>query len=96
MEKTTNNRTLQGTITSDKMDKTVVVMVERDKKHPLYHKYFKQSVKFKAHDENNQYKEGDFVTIEETRPLSKDKRWKVTGLVKKAEEREIEIEDPQV
>ncbi|MDP3953358.1 MAG: 30S ribosomal protein S17 [bacterium] len=96
MEKENKGRTLQGTITSDKMDKTVVVTVSRDKKHSLYHKYFKQSVKFKAHDEGNVYKEGDEVVIEETRPLSKDKHWKVVGLVKKAQVKEVEIEDPQV
>ncbi|MEX2054305.1 MAG: 30S ribosomal protein S17 [Candidatus Colwellbacteria bacterium] len=96
MESKTNSRTLKGVVSSDKMAKTVVVVVSRDKKHPIYHKYFKQSSRFKAHDENNEYKEGDEVVIEETRPMSKDKRWRVVGLVKKAEEKEIEIENPEV
>lgn len=68
-------RKLEGVIVSDKMTKTRVVRVERLKKHPKYLKYYKVSRKFKAHDENNAYKTGDYVTIEETRPLSKDKRW---------------------
>ncbi len=68
---------LQGIIVSDKMDKTRVVSVLRLKKHPRYKKYYKVTNKFKAHDEKNEYKTGDKVTIEETRPLSKDKRWKI-------------------
>ncbi|MEE8131782.1 MAG: 30S ribosomal protein S17 [Candidatus Paceibacterota bacterium] len=68
-------RKLQGTIVSDKMDKTRVVAVTRLKKHPRYLKYYKITRKFKAHDENNEYKTGDEVIIEETRPMSKDKRW---------------------
>jgi len=95
MEKTTNSRTLKGVVTSDKMERTVVVTVTRDKKHPLYHKYFKQSVKFKAHDQDNEYKEGDEVVIQETRPMSKDKRWRVVGLVKKAEDKGPEVIDPE-
>ncbi len=70
-------RRLQGTVVSDKMQKTVVVNVTRFKKHPKYLKYYKVSRRFKAHDENNEYKTGDKVVIEEARPLSKDKRWKV-------------------
>lgn len=62
---------------SDKMDKTVVVAVARLKKHPKYKKYFKVTRKFKAHDENNEYRSGDRVLIQETRPLSKEKRWRV-------------------
>ncbi len=66
-----------GTVVSDKMDKTVVVKVERLVKHPKYHKYIKRSAKLKAHDEENKYKTGDKVVVRETRPLSKDKRWRV-------------------
>ncbi len=68
-------RTLSGIIVSDKMNKTRVVLVERLKKHARYHKYYNVSKKLKAHDEKNEYKTGDKVTIKETRPLSKDKRW---------------------
>ena len=64
---------------SDKMAKTVVVSIVRLKKHPKYKKYFKVTRKFKAHDENNEYHTGDRVLIEETRPLSKDKRWRIVG-----------------
>lgn len=72
-------RKLQGTIVSDKMNKTRVVEVVRLKKHPRYEKYFKVSARFKAHDENNEYKTGEKVIIEETRPISKDKRWKIVS-----------------
>lgn len=68
---------------SDKMQKTRVVEVSRFKKHKKYHKYFKVSTRFKAHDELNEYKVGDEVVIEETRPMSKDKRWKIIGKSKK-------------
>jgi len=70
-------RKLQGIIVSDKMNKTRVVAVTRFKKHPRYLKYYKVTKKFKAHDEKNEYKLGDKVIIEETRPLSKEKRWKI-------------------
>ena len=70
-------RKLKGTVVSDKMQKTRVVEVVRFKKHQRYQKYFKTSQRFKAHDENNEYKVGDKVVIEETRPLSKDKRWRI-------------------
>ncbi len=72
---------LKGKIISDKMNKTRIVLVERMKKHPKYKKYFRVTKKFKAHDELNKYKEGDRVLIEETRPLSKDKKWIIKGLV---------------
>ena len=72
-------RKLKGTIVSDKMQKTRVVSVTRMKKHPRYLRYYKVTAKFKAHDENNEYKTGDNVVIEETRPLSKEKRWKIIG-----------------
>ncbi len=73
--KTKKSRKLEGVVVSHKMNKTRTVIVSWFKKHPKYHKYYKQSTKFKAHDENNEYKEGDKVVIAETRPLSKDKRW---------------------
>lgn len=72
-------RELQGIIVSDKMNKTRIVSVERLKKHPRYLKYYKITKRFKAHDENNEYKTGDKVAIKEIRPLSKEKRWKITG-----------------
>ncbi len=68
---------LKGKVVSDKMEKTVVVEVSRTKKHPLYEKRYELHKKYKAHDEENKYKEGDIVIIEETRPISKDKRWRV-------------------
>lgn len=76
-----NPRKLKGVVTSDKMTKTVVVQVLRLKKHPIYKKYFKVSRKFKAHDETNQYHIGDRVIIQETKPISKDKRWIVISKV---------------
>jgi small subunit ribosomal protein S17 len=78
------NRTLTGRVVSDKMDKTVTVLIERRVAHPLYGKIVKLSKKYHAHDEKNEFKEGDLVTIEETRPLSKTKNWKVKALVEKA------------
>ena len=77
-------RTLQGKVVSDKMDKTVTVLVERKVKHPLYGKVIRRSSKVHAHDEQNQYGIGDVVVIVETRPLSKTKSWVVTELVEKA------------
>ncbi|MBI2453030.1 MAG: 30S ribosomal protein S17 [Parcubacteria group bacterium] len=68
---------LEGIVVSDKMQKTVVVEVQSIKKHPKYLRYFKVHKRYKAHDENNKYKTGDRVVIEETRPQSKDKRWRV-------------------
>ena len=70
-------RILQGVVVSDKQDKTVVVSVERQVMHPVYKKIVKKSKKFAAHDENNQYKIGDRVSIEECRPISKNKSWTV-------------------
>jgi len=74
-------RKLRGTIVSDKMNKTRIVEVSRLKKHPRYKKYFKISTRFKAHDENNEYKTGEKVFIEETRPISKDKKWKILSKI---------------
>ena len=73
-----------GVVVSDKMDKTVVVAIQDNVKHPLYKKIIKRTVKFKAHDENNECKTGDRVLIMETRPLSRDKRWRVAKIVEKA------------
>ncbi|KKR79604.1 MAG: 30S ribosomal protein S17 [Candidatus Nomurabacteria bacterium GW2011_GWA2_40_9] len=72
-----NKSTLKGVVVSDKMNKTVVVSVSRFIKHPKYGKFYKVSKKYKAHDEDNKYKTGDIVEIVETRPISKDKRFKV-------------------
>jgi small subunit ribosomal protein S17 len=70
---------LKGKVVSDKTEKTVVVEVERIKEHPRYKKRYKVHKKYKAHDEKGEYKEGDVVLIEETRPISKDKKWRVIG-----------------
>lgn len=72
-------RKLEGIVVSDKMHKTRVVEVVRFKKDPKYLKYYRVSRRFKAHDENNEYHSGDKVVIEETRPLSKEKRWRIIG-----------------
>lgn len=76
-------RTLMGRVLSNKMDKTVTVLVERKVKHPLYGKVIVRSQKFHAHDEANQYEEGDLVRIQEGRPLSRTKAWVVTELLEK-------------
>lgn len=73
-----------GKVVSDKMDKTIVVAVEDSIKHPIYNKTVRRTVKFKAHDENNEAKIGDTVRIMETRPLSKDKRWRLVEITEKA------------
>ena len=73
-----------GKVVSDKMDKTVVVAIVDNVKHPLYKKIIKRTVKLKAHDENNECRIGDRVEVMETRPLSKDKRWRVTNIIEKA------------
>lgn len=70
-------RKLEGVVVSDKMDKTRVIEISRAKKHPKYHKYYKVSTRFKAHDEKNEYKTGDKVVIQESRPMSKGKRWTI-------------------
>ena len=77
-------KTCVGTVVSDKMDKTIVVAVRDSVQHPLYKKILKRTVKFKAHDENNECGVGDRVMIMETRPLSKDKRWRMVKIVEKA------------
>ena len=73
-----------GRVVSDKMDKTIVVAIQDSVKHKLYNKIIKRTVKFKAHDENNECRIGDRVKIMETRPLSKDKRWRLVEIVEKA------------
>lgn len=76
-----NIRTLQGKVVSDKMDKSIVVAIERQVKHPIYGKFIKRTTKLHVHDETNQCKEGDFVTIRECRPLSKTKSWTLVAVV---------------
>ncbi len=77
-------KTRTGMVVSDKMDKTVVVAIVDNVKHPLYKKIIKRTVRLKAHDENNECRVGDRVTVMETRPLSKDKRWRVVSIIEKA------------
>jgi len=77
-------KTRTGKVVSDKMDKTIVVVVERHMKHPLYKKVIKRTYKLKAHDENNECNIGDTVKVMETRPLSKDKRWRLVEILEKA------------
>jgi small subunit ribosomal protein S17 len=84
MSETANKRKLTGRVVSDKMDKTVTVLVERRVKHELYGKFITRSNKYHAHDEKNEFHLGDTVTIEESRPLSKTKTWRVTALVEKS------------
>ena len=79
-----NRKVLRGKVVSDKMDKTITVEISTSKSHPLYSKRIKYSKKFKAHDENNEAKFGDIVEIMETRPLSKDKRFRLINVVEKA------------
>ena len=84
MEKRNLRKTRIGKVVSNKMDKTITVAIEDHVKHPLYGKIVKKTVKFKAHDENNACGEGDTVKILETRPLSKDKRWRLVEIIEKA------------
>ncbi len=79
-----------GRVVSDKMDKTVVVAVETPRRHPLYRKTIRRAVKYKAHDEKNKCRTGDTVRIVETRPLSKDKRWRVAEILTTGEVAEVE------
>ena len=88
MEKKRKIRT--GKVISDRMDKTVVVLVETLRRHPLYKKVVRYTSKFKAHDETNACKVGDIVKIVETRPLSKEKRWRVVEIISKKEVAEVE------
>lgn len=84
MEERNLRKTMIGTVVSDKMDKTIVVAVETSVAHPIYNKTVKRTYKLKAHDENNECKVGDKVEVMETRPLSKDKRFRVVEIVEKA------------
>jgi small subunit ribosomal protein S17 len=86
-------KTRIGHVVSNKMDKTVVVSVETSKRHPLYRKTMKKAVKYKAHDENNACAEGDTVRIIETRPLSKEKRWRVSEIITKKDTVELKPDE---
>ena len=77
------NRTLQGRVVSDKMDKSITVMIERRVKHPLYGKFVRKSTKVHAHDENNECQTGDVVIVEQCRPLSKTKSWRFVRLIER-------------
>jgi small subunit ribosomal protein S17 len=83
-EQQPTNRTLTGSVVSDKMDKTITVQVERRVKHPIYGKFIRRSTKVHAHDEANECKQGDTVTVEQCRPLSKSKTWRLVKIVEKA------------
>ena len=84
-ERTTSRKTRVGKVVSDKMDKTIVVAIEDSVQHKLYKKIVKRTYKLKAHDENNECGVGDTVKVMECRPLSKDKRWRLVEIIKKAE-----------
>ena len=84
MEERNLRKVMSGTVVSNKMDKTIVVAVETSVKHPIYGKIVKRTYKLKAHDEENQCQIGDKVKVMETRPLSKDKRWRLVEVVEKA------------
>ena len=81
MEQVKNIKTLTGTVVSDKMNKTAVVLLEKKVKHPKYGKYVKKSTKYKVHDQDNICKIGDVVTITEVRPISKNKSWKLVEII---------------
>lgn len=85
VERKNKRKVRNGVVVSDKMDKTITVAVESLMRHPLYGKTIKRTKKFKTHDENNECKVGDIVTIMETRPLSRDKRWRLVKIVRKAQ-----------
>jgi small subunit ribosomal protein S17 len=85
MEHAQNRKVREGKVVSDKMQKTVVVAVESVVRHPIYGRRMRRTKRYKAHDETNQCRAGDVVRIEETRPLSKEKRWRVIQIVRKAE-----------
>jgi small subunit ribosomal protein S17 len=84
-EASTNNRTLDGRVTSSAMDKTITVLIERRVKHPLYGKFMRRSTKIHAHDEDNACSEGDWVRVEQCRPLSKTKTWRLIEILEKAQ-----------
>jgi small subunit ribosomal protein S17 len=82
-EQTVSNRTLTGRVVSNKMDKSITVVVERKVKHPLYGKYVRRSTKVHAHDANNECRTGDVVLVEQCRPLSKSKRWQLVEIIER-------------
>ena len=84
MEERNLRKTRVGVVLSDKMDKTIVVAVKNNVRHPLYNKIIKRTYKLKAHDENNECKKGDTVKVMETRPLSKEKRWRLVEIMERA------------
>jgi len=86
-------KTRFGCVVSDKMDKTVIVSVETSKRHPLYKKVVRKTTRYKAHDENNECRVGDMVRIVETRPLSRQKRWRVAEIVTRREVVEVQPEE---
>lgn len=86
IEKTKSTHSLTGRVVSSKMDKTITVAIERTVQHPLYRKYVRRRTKLHAHDENNECDEGDLVVVEECRPLSKSKSWRLVRVVEKAVE----------
>lgn len=83
-EQAADNRTMQGRVVSDKMDKGITVVVERRVKHPLYGKFVRKSSKVHAHDENNDCQVGDVVVVEQCRPMSKTKKWRFVKLIERA------------
>lgn len=85
MSEQNTTRTITGRVISNKMDKTITVLVERQVKHPLYGKYIKRSSKIKAHDEENRCNEGDLVAIAQCRPISRHKSWRLVDVVEKVE-----------
>jgi small subunit ribosomal protein S17 len=85
-EQAASNRTLQGRVVSNKMDKTITVLVERQVQHPIYGKFIRRSTKVHAHDENNECRAGDMVVVEQCRPLSKTKTWRLVRVVERAGE----------
>jgi small subunit ribosomal protein S17 len=85
-EQQASNRTLQGRVVSNKMDKTITVLVERQVQHPIYGKFIRRSTKVHAHDENNECRAGDMVVVEQCRPLSKTKTWRLVRVVERAGE----------
>jgi small subunit ribosomal protein S17 len=88
-----NRKTRIGNVVSDKMDKTVIVAVDTVRHHPLYRKTMRRVVKYKAHDGKNEYRVGDRVKIEETRPISRDKRWRVVEVITRNEVAELKPEE---
>lgn len=91
-DKKTKGKTTKGVVVSDKMDKTVVVAIEQLKEHPKYRKRYKSTKRYKAHDDKNECKIGDIVLISECRPISKDKKWRIAEIVKRAHFNQAEDE----